>query len=124
MPRTVLIVEDSASMRELLVHAVGRVADVEVITADNGLAAIQVLSTEQPDLIMVDINMPVLDGFKLIERVRADKVLGKIPIVVISTEEGEEDRERATALGATAYLVKPVRSPDIVELVTGLLALR
>ena len=66
------------------------------------------------DLIITDINMPVMDGLKLIGRVRADERHKHVPIIVISTENSVEDRQRAMTLGATAYVTKPIQAPQVI----------
>jgi two-component system chemotaxis response regulator CheY len=118
---TVLIVEDSPTMRQLLVYAVGRVEGVDTIEAVDGVDALKKLAEATPDIILADINMPVMDGLKLVKRVRSDEKLSGIPIVIITTEGAEEDRERALALGANAFITKPIQAPQVVELIRSLL---
>ena len=118
---TVLIVEDSPTMRQLLVYAVGRVEGVDTIEAVDGVDALKKLGEATPDIILADINMPVMDGLKLVKRVRSDEKLSGIPIVIITTEGAEEDRERALALGANAFITKPIQAPQVVELIRSLL---
>jgi two-component system, chemotaxis family, chemotaxis protein CheY len=119
--KTVLIVEDSPTMRQLLVYAVGRVEGVDTIEAVDGVDALKKLAEATPDIILADINMPVMDGLKLVKRVRSDDKLSAIPVVIITTEGAEEDRERALALGANAFITKPIQAPQVVELVRSLL---
>ena len=117
-----LIVEDSPTMRQLLVFALSRLRGVRVVEADDGLDALKKLQAQQFDIILTDINMPVMDGLKLIAHVRAEDSPHKLtPIVVISTESAPEDRRRALALGANAYLVKPLRANSVLETVKQLL---
>lgn len=118
--KTALIVEDSPTMRQLLVYAVSRL-DLETIEAADGVDALKKLSEMTPDIILADINMPVMDGLKLVKRVRSDDRLREIPIVIITTEGADEDRERALALGANAFVTKPIQAPQVVEIVRGLL---
>ncbi|HEY0880929.1 MAG TPA: response regulator, partial [Archangium sp.] len=75
------------------------------------------------DLVLTDINMPVLDGLKLIAHLRADTANDGLPIIVITTESAEEDRERAMKLGASAYLIKPVKAQEVLDTVKNLLEL-
>src|SRR5262249_35188907 len=75
------------------------------------------------DIILTDINMPIMDGLKLVQKVRSDPELRHIPIIIITTESGAEDRERALALGANAYIIKPIQAPVIIATVTELLSL-
>jgi two-component system chemotaxis response regulator CheY len=73
------------------------------------------------DIILTDINMPIMDGLKLVRRVRSDEALKAIPIVIISTEGSAEDRQRALALGANAYITKPIQAPQVIATVKELL---
>jgi two-component system chemotaxis response regulator CheY len=118
-----LIVEDSPTMRQLLVFALSRLRGVRVVEADDGLDALKKLQAQQFDIILTDINMPIMDGLKLVKRVRSDERYKEIPIVIITTEGGEVDRQRALALGANAYITKPIRAPQVLETVRTLLKL-
>jgi two-component system, chemotaxis family, chemotaxis protein CheY len=115
-----LVVDDSASMRRQLCHALGRMEGLVTTEARDGADAWRKLATARFDVLITDINMPVLDGLKLVALVRQGGAHAAIPIVVITTEAGEADRRRAMALGADAFLVKPVQAQQVVELVRGL----
>jgi two-component system chemotaxis response regulator CheY len=119
--RRILIVEDSPTMRQLLVFALGRLRDVEIVEAQDGMDALRKLTGDSFDLALVDINMPVMDGLKLISLMRSEDGLKAIPIVVITTEGGVEDRDRALALGADEYLTKPIQTNRVVAAVKALL---
>jgi len=121
--RSCLIVEDSPMMRQLLVFAMGRIKDLVVVEAEDGVSGLRLLATRTFDLIITDINMPVMDGLKLIKRVRSDTKHKEVPIVVITTEAASEDRERAMALGANAYITKPIQAPQVINVVKELLRL-
>ena len=102
----VLTVDDSATMRGLLRHAlVG--SGFDVAQADDGVAALEWLAANDCDVIITDINMPRLDGFGLIERVRAGGPHVDRPTLVLSTESSDETTARARAAGATGWIVKP-----------------
>ena len=116
-----LIVEDSPTMRQLLVFALSRVRGLSVAEADDGLDALKKLSSMAFDIIITDINMPILDGLKLVKRLRADENYKEVPIVIITTEGAEEDRQRALALGANAYITKPIQAPQVLSLVREIL---
>jgi two-component system chemotaxis response regulator CheY len=119
-----LIVEDSPVMRQQLVFALARVGGIVVSEADDGIHALRALATRRFDLVITDINMPIIDGLKLVRRLRADPLHQGVPVVVVTTESADEDRQRALALGANAYLVKPVQAAEVVTLVRELLAPR
>ncbi|MDY0268190.1 response regulator [Trichloromonas sp.] len=122
--KRVLIVDDSPTMRQLLVYAVKRLPGVAISEAANGVDGLKKITSERFDLIFTDINMPVMDGLKLVSLVRKDPALKEVPIVVISTEGAEEDRSRAFALGANDYITKPVQSPQVQEVARRLLSLK
>jgi two-component system chemotaxis response regulator CheY len=116
-----LVVDDSAAMRKQLCYALRRVVGVDTVEAVDGADAWRKLSTAAFDIVLTDINMPLLDGLKLVALVRAGGVHQRVPIVVITTEGAEADRKRAMNLGASAYLVKPVQATQVVDTVRGLL---
>lgn len=118
-----LVVEDSASMRRLLVSALARVPGLTVSEAEDGVGGLKQLATGRFDIILTDINMPIMDGLKLVRRVRTDPVHKAVPILVITTESAEEDRQKALSLGATGYLTKPIQAPAVVAKVRELLGL-
>jgi two-component system, chemotaxis family, chemotaxis protein CheY len=118
-----LIVEDSPMMRQLLVFALSRVKQLKVTEADDGVDGLKKLAAGKFDIILTDINMPIMDGLKLVKRVRTDPVHRDVPIVIITTESAEEDRQRALALGANAYITKPIQAPQVIAKVRELLGI-
>lgn len=118
-----LVVEDSPMMRQLLVFALSRVKQLRVTEADDGVDGLRKLASGKYDIILTDINMPIMDGLKLVKRVRTDPVHKDVPIVIITTESAEEDRQRALALGANAYITKPIQAPIVIAKVRELLKL-
>ena len=122
--RQILIVEDSPTMRQLLVFALRRLKDVELVEAHDGMDGLRKVSSDHFDLALIDINMPVMDGLKLISLMRGEDALKDIPIVVITTEGAEEDRERALNLGANEYLTKPIQANKVLSVAGDLLKIR
>jgi two-component system chemotaxis response regulator CheY len=118
---TALVVEDSPTMRQLIVFALHRIRGLTVVEADDGVDALRKLGAGKLDIILTDINMPIMDGLKLVKRVRSDEALKAIPIIIITTEGAEEDRQRALALGANAYITKPIQAPQVIAKVKELL---
>jgi two-component system, chemotaxis family, chemotaxis protein CheY len=118
-----LVVEDSPMMRQLLVFALARIKQLRVTEADDGVDGLRKLSSHKFDIILTDINMPIMDGLKLVKRVRTDPVHKDTPIIVITTEAAEEDRQRAMQLGANAYITKPIQAPQVIQKVRELLNL-
>jgi len=118
-----LIVEDSPTMRQMIAFSLRRFQNATIIEAVDGLDALRKLAeAEKIDLILTDINMPVMDGLKLVSMVRQNATLRDIPIIIITTEGAEEDRERGLALGANAYIAKPIQSSHLIRTVSELLA--
>jgi two-component system chemotaxis response regulator CheY len=116
-----LVVEDSPMMRQLLVFALARVKRVSVTEADDGVDALRKLASNRYDLILTDINMPIMDGLKLVKKIRSDSQHANVPIIIITTEGSTEDRQRAIALGANAYITKPIQAPQVIQKVKELL---
>ena len=117
----ILVVEDSPTMRQLISFAIKRVPNSRVFEATDGVDALKKLASEKIDLILADINMPVMDGLKLVSLVRGNPTYKAIPIIIVTTEGAEEDRKRALAIGANAYLPKPIQTQELIKLVNGLL---
>jgi two-component system chemotaxis response regulator CheY len=117
----VLIVEDSPTMRQLISFALKRLRGVRIVEANDGVDGLKKLSSERFDLILTDINMPIMDGLKLVSLVRNDANYKDTPIIVITTEGALEDRERALALGANDYITKPIQPNKILDVARALL---
>jgi two-component system chemotaxis response regulator CheY len=118
---TCLVVEDSPMMRQLLVFALSRVKNLKLTEADDGVDGLRKLAGAKFDLILTDINMPIMDGLKLVKRVRSDPMHKDTPIIIITTEGSTEDRQRALQLGANAYITKPIQAPQVIAKVKELL---
>ncbi len=111
MSRQILIVDDSTSMRHLLATATHGLDDAEITEASDGLDALKRLATGRYDLMFVDLNMPVLDGLKLIRRVRIDRQHRDMKICVCTTETESEEQTRR--VGGDYFLQKPVSRKDV-----------
>jgi two-component system chemotaxis response regulator CheY len=120
---TALVVDDSAAMRHHVRAALERLSIGAVEAGDGADAWRKLHAGTLFDLILTDINMPLMDGLKLVGLVRSGGPHRETPIVVITTESAQEDRRRAETLGASAYLVKPVEGEGIVAAVRTLLRL-
>jgi len=118
---TFLIVEDSPTMRQLLAFSLRRLKDCRIIEAVDGVDALKKLTTERVDLVITDINMPMMDGLKLVSLIRGNARTKAMPIVIVTTEGADEDRKRGLALGANAYIPKPIQPSALLKTVTSLL---
>jgi two-component system chemotaxis response regulator CheY len=105
------------------VFALRRLPSLNVTEADDGVDALKKLQGAKFDILITDINMPIMDGLKLVSLVRKDETHKDIPIVIITTEGAQEDRQRALALGANAYITKPIQAPQVINTVKELLQL-
>ncbi|MCH7867568.1 MAG: response regulator [Myxococcales bacterium] len=117
----ILIVEDSPTMRQLLIFALKRMKNIEIVEAQDGMDGLRKVTSDHFDLALIDINMPIMDGLKLINLIRGDQNLAKLPICVITTEGAREDRQRAMSLGADEYLTKPIQANKVLAVAKSLL---
>jgi DNA-binding response OmpR family regulator len=109
----VLLVEDSPAIQAIYKNKLTQ-EQFQVITANNGMEAIKVLSQERPDIILLDLMMPVMDGYKVLQVVKTDSKLSMIPVIVFSAKGQPEEIEKALSLGAAGYIVKAVTKPNEV----------
>lgn len=112
--KSILTVDDSQTMRDMLLLALED-AGFRVTQACDGMEGLEALRAETPDVIITDINMPRLDGFGFIEKVRADPRYRATPILVLTTESESDRKDRAKKLGATGWIVKPFNTAKLVE---------
>ena len=122
MTRTILVVDDSPTIVKFVAFSL-KSSGFTVVTATDGMDAVEKLSgSEQPvAMIITDLNMPNLDGYGLIETVRQNPQHAKTPIIILSSEEGPEDKARGIEAGASTYLVKPFKSDKLLQEVNRLL---
>jgi two-component system chemotaxis response regulator CheY len=107
-PRRVLVVEDSPAMRQLLRLAVARVPGVAIDEAADGVAALKAMKAATYDLVLLDLNMPLLDGLKLLGKLQEEPTAAHTVVAVVTTSEGAEIERQARALGARYFVKKPV----------------
>ena len=118
--RVALVVDDSLTMRKVLSRVLER-EDFEVITANDGMDAVQKLQQIVPDIILTDIEMPRMDGFEFSRHVRDNPKTAHTPLIIISSRTAEKHRNVATELGVNAFLGKPVQDDELIEQVNALL---
>jgi two-component system chemotaxis response regulator CheY len=110
----IMIVDDCQTTRKLLGHYL-KSRGYTVVFAENGLDAIEKLGADTVNLVMTDLNMPYMDGMELTKTLRADPNLSEIPILMVTTENDETEREKAFSNGVNGYLVKPVTGDSIAQ---------
>ena len=111
----ILVIEDGITTR-MFYRGVLEGAGFEVEEAVNGMEGVERAMTGSFDLLVVDINMPKMDGYQVIRTVREDPVLWRVPVITISTEDKEHDALKAYEAGANFYLTKPVRPKDLADM--------
>jgi two-component system chemotaxis response regulator CheY len=117
-------VEDSPTMRQLISFSLKRIRNSRVVEATDGVDALKKLSEGKFNLIIADINMPLMDGLKLLSLVRKDPNYKQTPVIIVTTEGAEVDREKGLKLGANAYLSKPIQTNELLKTVKELLQIQ
>lgn len=116
MPRTVLVVEDEPDNR-LLIGMILRGEGYEVVEAEDGAIGIEKARQIQPDLVLLDVMMPGLNGFEVHERFKADPALQHIPVVMLTALAQQSEVERAVTLGVQGYVTKPFEPEELLSAV-------
>ena len=116
--KSVLIVEDSATTRAMIKAVIEDMGDDFItLEAGTGFEALKLLPQERFDLVITDINMPDVNGLELINFVKSNPNYQHIPIIIVTTERSDADRERGLALGASAYVTKPFNAEELREVI-------
>lgn len=124
MSYSILVVDDSPLIRKMMKRSLG-LSKLElgaIFEATNGKEALSVLEKEWVDVVLADIHMPVMTGTELIELMSRDKLLGKIPVIVVSAERSEPAIEHLKQLGICAHLMKPFTPEQVLEVIQRVLA--
>lgn len=120
----ILVVDDSKVMREMIVACLRGEPGLSFTHAASGLEAIERLSLARFDLVFLDLNMPDIGGFEVLEFVRGQDVMRDVPIIVVTTRGDESSRGKALAAGATRFMTKPFEPADILRELRSLLPAR
>ena len=118
--RTVLVVEDDEDARFLMRLELERLGYL-VIEAEDGEKAVEIAERERPDIILMDLTLPVMDGITATEKIRSMDGLGGIPVIAVTAHQETDFREEAKTAGFNAYVTKPIEIPWLDELIRGLL---
>ena len=119
--RTVLIVEDSDDARYFMRLALEQLGYL-IVEAENGARAVEIAESERPDIILMDLSLPIMDGLAATEKIRRSASLKAIPIVAVTAHQETDFRAGAKAAGFDAYVTKPIDIDFLSELIKGLLA--
>ncbi len=117
----ILIVEDSPTMRQLVAFALRPIPGLKIVEATDGLDGLKKAQQEQFDLAIVDINMPLMDGLKLLSILKNDPNTKDMPVVIVSTEGSKDVMEKAKALNVDAYITKPITAGLVLKTIRELL---
>ena len=120
MPR-ILVVEDNEENRDSLSRRLQR-RGFEVLLAEDGQQGVDMARAERPDLILMDMNMPVLDGWEATRQIKADPAVSALPVIGLTAHAMTGDRERAIAAGCTDYHTKPVEFPRLLSQIEAILS--
>jgi two-component system chemotaxis response regulator CheY len=112
----VLTVDDSRTILAMLHHALTK-AGFEVLQAEDGQKGLEVLKHEDVDVVITDINMPVMDGIEFIKNVRASGLYQSLPILILTTETSQEKRDQGRAAGGTGWIVKPFDPEKLISVI-------
>lgn len=106
MKKIALIADDSSTVRKFVGFALKSMG-IEVVTASDGMDALEKLTSEKFDIVITDLNMPYVDGYELISSIREIEYYKDVPIIILSSESGEEDKTKGLSVGANSYMIKP-----------------
>ena len=106
--KTLLYVEDNPANMTLMQHIIGRMAHIELLTAHNAELGLELAAAKQPDMIIMDINLPGMDGFEALRHLQQDDLIKDIPVIALSANAMEKDIKRGLAAGFVRYMTKPI----------------
>jgi two-component system cell cycle response regulator DivK len=113
--KRILVVEDNLDNRRILVYRLKRIGEFDIVEAGNGREALEVVESEPPDLIFMDLKMPVMDGWEATRRIRSLERGKAIPIIALTAQAMAGDEQKALAAGCDDYLAKPIVDPTLVR---------
>jgi two-component system cell cycle response regulator DivK len=113
--KKILVVEDNLDNRRILVYRLRRIGDFDILEATNGKEALSIVESEGPDLIFMDLKMPVMDGWEATRRIRAGESGSRVPIIALTAQAMAGDEQKALAAGCDDYVAKPIVDPNIVR---------
>ena len=114
MALKVLTVDDSKTIRAIVKKAF-RPFDCEIMEAENGVEGLATANREKPDLIVLDITMPVMNGIEMLEKLKADAVMKTIPVIMLTAESGKDNVLQIVKMGVKDYMVKPFKGEELIE---------
>jgi len=113
--KKILVVEDNLDNRRILVYRLKRIGEFDIVEAGNGQEALSLVESEAPDLIFMDLKMPVMDGWEATRRIRLLEAGRHIPIIALTAQAMAGDEQKALAAGCDDYVAKPIVDPSVVR---------
>ena len=118
MARKILIIDDEVHIRSLIEQSLEDLEDdfgVEIFTAEDGAEGLEIVTREQPSLVLLDVMMPRMNGYDVCEAIKRDSTLDGISVILLTAKGQEADRERGLRCGAADYITKPFDPDELVE---------
>jgi len=112
----ILIAEDFEEVRAPL-KLMLKLAGFDPLEAEDGQQAIEIVQREKPDLVLIDITLPIVDGLQATRQIRSDPQFERLPIIIVSAHDNEDIRQQARAAGGTAYLSKPIEFDELKKMI-------
>lgn len=109
----ILLIEDDESQRTLLRHVVAKKINAEIFEAKNGIEGLRLVEIHSPDLIILDIWMPIMNGLEMLEKLRLDEIHSAIPVIIITAVGDKETIQKAVSYGVFGYILKPFTSQQV-----------
>lgn len=122
MAYKILAVDDSKTIR-MIVKKAFTPFNCTLLEAENGVEGLALANKEKPDLIILDITMPVMTGIEMLEKLKAEKELKSIPVIMLTAESGKENVMKIVKMGVRDYVVKPFKGDQLIERAKGILKL-
>jgi DNA-binding response OmpR family regulator len=122
MAYKILTVDDSKTIR-MIVKKAFNPYNCELYEGENGVEGLAIAAKEKPDLIILDITMPVMTGLEMLEKLKMEKELASIPVIMLTAESGKENVMKIVKMGVKDYIVKPFKGEQLIERAKGILKL-
>ena len=122
MANTILTVDDSTTIRKIVRRALDNF-NCDILEAQNGVEGLATANKERPDLILLDITMPVMTGIEMLEKLKAERDLKNIPVIMLTAESGKDNVMKIVKMGVRDYIVKPFKGDQLIERAKGILKL-
>ncbi len=126
MDRKIVIVDDEVHIRTLLEQSLEELEedyDVEILTAENGQEGLDVIRESRPSLVLLDVMMPMMNGYDVCKAIRNDPDLSDVQVILLTAKGQEADRERGVEVGATRYMTKPFDPDELLEIAKDMMGL-